>query len=1126
MFKRSIVFFLCALFSLFPAWADGSQYATQSAMSEGKWVKIQVDATGIYKFTYADLKGMGFPDPAKVAVCGYGGWPLDEDFSKPYVDDLPVVPVWQGGDYLLFYAKGPVKWEYNASKDAFEHTNNPYATAGYYFLTDAVSPHVMKAEASVSGATQTVSTYDEYFVHEKELASVNYSGRELYGESFESQTTYSFNCQFPGITNDAGKAMLSFIARPENRTGAVVMSIGTETVVETAVGSVSATDSYTKAREVLKTGNWNGEKKEECTVKLLYGLSRDKNARLNYFRLQFKRELQPYGSHTFFRSIASIGKATRFEIQGAGSGTQVWDVTDGLQPKQMETTVDATTLSFSIPAGSLREFALVQPDGTFSRPANAGEVKNQNLHGLAQADMIIIAPAYFKTQAERLADLHRAPKEGLTVEVVDPQQIYNEFSSGTPDATAYRRFMKMFYDRSTSEGNPPRYLLLFGDGIYDNRGLCETGFVKDYGDRMLLTYQSTNSLNLNSYVTDDYFGFLDDLEGKALASDGLDIGIGRLPVRTSTEATQVVDKLIGYTENALTGVWKNQVCFVADDGNAADKYTDVHMSQAESLALSIEANAPEFIVNKVYLDAYKKDFTGGQTRYPAAQAKIQRLLKDGLLVLNYTGHGDTRSWTEERVMTESDIQQATYPYLPLWITATCDFTRFDDPVTSAGEQVLLNKASGGIGLFTTTRVVDSYRNFDINKQLINHLFDKHEGVRLALGDIMRKTKTALPGDANKLNFILIGDPAMKLVYPENRMEVTAVNGRPLSTDTLTFKALEKITIEGQVVDIDGRRINGFNGTAIPTVFDSQMLLKTLNNNGSGAFSYTDYTNKLYTGRVEMSDGTFSFTFEVPKDIAYSNEPGKLNLYAADDIGLEAQGVFLRYKVGGTAANVESDTDGPEIRQVYLNDTTFVEGGKVNVTPLLVARVWDKTGINITGSSLGHDILLTIDDSPLFSYVLNSYYEPVGNNGEGLVVFPVPELTPGMHTAEFVVWDVRNNSARDTITFEVVKGLRPALIELVATPNPAREQVEFRLVHNRPETQMEVVLSVYDLAGRLLWSQTEKGSSELFKSYIVTWNLTSNSGVRLRPGLYFYRAAIRTNHSKEATKANKLIILAQ
>ena len=748
-----------------------------------------------------------------------------------------------------------------------------------------------------------------------------------------------------------------------------------------------------------------------------------------------------------------------------------------------------------------------------------GEVASSNLHGLEQRDMIIISAPSLVQQAERLAVAHRE-KDGLTVEVVTPEAIYNEFSSGTPDATAYRRLMKMFYDRSSSLGNPPKYLLLFGDGIYDNRGI--SGEVQGVSrSNMLLTFQSQESLNVYSYATDDYFAFLEDNSGSNFSRDKMCVGVGRFPIRTVTEATQMVDKTISYMENKDSGSWKNNVTFVADDGNNEDSFTTNHMKQADQLAEAIEEMQPGFLVNKVYFDAYKRSSLG---TYPDVHNEIEKLLKSGQLLINYTGHGSTTHWADESVWTQTDINNSSYKHLPVWVTATCDFTRFDDVKTSAGESVFLNPTSGGIALFTTTRVVFSGNNANLNKALIDNLFQEGANSRYTLGEAMMYTKRQL-NDSNKLNFILIGDPALKFAYPEYKARVTAVNGEAVSDEPFEFKALFRITVEGEILNPSGSFAADFTGVLSSTIFDSQSSITTLGNS-SEKFTYLDYPNTIYIGRDSVRNGKFSFTFMVPKDISYSNKKGKLNLYASSETK-EAQGSFFDFIVGGTSDTAETDTIGPEIRQIYLNDSSFVSGDKVNTTPYFVAKLWDKSGVNITGSSVGHDMMLTIDSMPSMSYNLNSYYALLPDSeNEGLVQFSIPELEPGMHTAEFKVWDILNNSTTYTFTFEVAEGLKPNLIEMYATPNPARDQVEFFLHHNRPESNLKVTVMVYDMTGKFLWSTEKSGSSELFKAYIVTWNLTDNGGRRLRPGVYLYRAAISTNNSKEATKANKLIILAQ
>lgn len=1117
---------LCVLLFVFglltSAWADSSRYASESVLNSGKWVKIQVVEDGIYKLTAADLKKMGFSNLDKVAVYGYGGWPLDEDFSTTYIDDVPEVAVWRSADYLLFYGKGPRKWEYSTSDKSFIHTNNPYSNYGYYFVTEKeTAGRTMEKAASAAGATLQVTTFDDYVLHEEELVSVNSSGRELYGESFTSTLSRDFTISVPGITNDEGKATLSFISRGN---GTITMNVDGNALIS---GSVSVpSDEYEVARELYRERAWAADKGETVKVNIGYSTTGHKNVHLNYFRLQMKRQLKVYDNYTFFRSLSARGNASRFVIQGADASTLVFDVTDGVNPQQMETSLNGTELSFSIPASaSLREFVVVKPS-QIKAPVTVGEVANQNLHALPQQDMIIIAQPNFTTQAERLAEAHRT-KDNLTVRVVTPESIYNEFSSGTPDATAYRRFMKMFYDRQTSEADAPKYLLLFGDGSFDNRRLTSAWKSVDMSN-MLLTYQTENSLSSQSYVIDDYFGFLDDADNKkSLQNKKLCLGIGRFPIRTVEQATQMVDKVISYMENKNTGSWKNNLCFMADDGSNTDGFMTEHMEFADQLAGYVESEHPEFLVNKLYYDAYKKDMTAGT--YPDVRSGLQKLLKDGLLLFNYTGHGGTTALSDEKVLTQTDINQFTYTHLPVWVTATCDFTRFDDLNTSAGEDVFLNKSSGGIALFTTVRVAYSRPNFPINDNVIRNLFERNNGRRRTLGEVMQATKNTL-SSVYKLGFCLIGDPAVKMAYPEFGMKVTTVNGQSVDGNSISFKALEKITVEGEVLDASGQLVTDFTGIVNPTVKDSKVTvtcLKNSNKDDSPAFTFTDYPNTIFIGNDSVRNGKFSFTFTVPKDISYSNLQGKMNLYAVDtESGNEAQGNFDNFIVGGTSDTAETDTIGPEIRALYLNDTTFVDGGQVNTTPYFVAELWDKSGVNITGSSVGHDMMLVIDESTVLSYNLNSYYELLpGEDGTGIVKFPIPALEPGKHTAEFWVWDILNNSTVRTFTFEVVEGLKPFLFDVIATPGIAREQVTFHLMHNRPESRMRVGIMVYDLAGRQLWKHEESGTSGLFENYTVSWDLTSG-GARMRPGVYIYRAAISTDNSKDATKARKFIILGE
>lgn len=1132
--------FFCLLFIIYiycplTLWGNGDRYTQNSVLSEGRSVKIKVGETGVYKLTAADLKKMGFSDISKVGVFGYGGYMLNEDFAKnDYIDDLPEVATWKGdGDFILFYAKGTIRWTYNKEK-GFIHERNPYSTAGYYFLRETASPLRMKTRANtLDDAARRVTTYDDYILHEKELASVLSSGRELFGESFEAKRTLDTTYQVPGIVNEAGKISFRFISKAKSSGAEVKMSVNNDLLFTRTFSKT--TDSYTAAMEGVAIGQtWGGTKSETNKINITYsGGSTDENVRLDYFTLQMKRELRPYKTVTLFRSVDTGTSNSRFVIQNGKADMLIFDVTENETAQVVETSLNGSELSFIEKAQGMREYALVQPNGTISSPVFAGEVEAQNLHGLAQTDMVIIAPKNFTVQANRLANEHHE-RDGLVVHVVDPQAIYNEFSSGTPDATAYRRFMKMFYDRSTSQANTPKYLLLFGDGSYDNRQLTTQWRPVDMSN-FLLTFQSQNSLyassNSGTYVTDDYFGFLEDNEGAAIAAANLALGVGRFPVRTAAQAKNAVDKVIAYMDNKNYGSWKNTVTFVADDGSASDKpaFTTLHMRQANQLADTITTYHPEIMTKKLFFDAHKKDNSGGGfATYPTIRSGLMQQLKEGTLLVNYTGHGSKDSWSDEKILIQADINQFSYSNLPLWITATCDFTPFDDLLTSAGEDVFLNAKSGGIGLFTTMRVAYSESNYNMNATLLKNLFTQTDGTYPTLGKAIMQTKKQLGTLHQKLNFGLIGDPALRLNYPTTGIRLTEINGKPISDEPVTFSALQKITIKGNVLNSSGSLDADFNGEINPTIFDSQVDITTLDNNNTGSkFSFTDYPNKIFVGNEAVKNGEFEFTFTVPIDISYTGLAGKMSLYASNPTtGKEAKGSFLNYRVWGTDGDIE-DKEGPEIRSLYLNDSTFTNGGQVNSTPLLVMKVWDETGVNITGSSIGHDITLVIDGQSARTYNLNSYYKTISDSdGEGIVHFPIPELSVGIHTAELKVWDVLNNATDTTFSFEVVEGLKPKLYELTASPSPARESVTFYLYHNRPESTVKVNIMVYDMMGRLHWRGEEQGVSGYGTPLTVEWNLQNGNGSRLRPGIYIYRAAISTKNSKEATDAKKLIILAQ
>lgn len=1131
-----IAFLLCFCLS-FSLEASG-RYADNSVLSKGHWVKVQIEKDGIYKLTYSELKNMGFDDPSKVAVYGYGGWPLEEDFTKPYVDDLPAVPVLKKDEYILFYGRGTTKWEYSGGKlNHFVHTNNPYSLYGYYFLTDGAESKIPEQiKSSDKSTSQRIETFDDHLLYEKDWVSINLSGRQLFEKL--SKTGQVFNgfgdpvalgiieddiyvdCRFVALTSVANKVILSGIG---------------DKPIEGSVPLTSnrKSEAYVKGKDVNLTGRNAYKSGDKLTLKLEYS-KQDKpstDGYIDYIRLNVKRQLKTYNEpYTFFRSFDALNNVSRFVIEDANSACVVMDITDSENSKIIETELNGSTLSFTIPESeTLREFVLIRTDRTdFPVPVSKGTVECRNLHSWSDIDMIIISPPAFQKDAERLKMAH----DDIHVEVVTPEEIYNEFSSGTPDATAYRRFMKMLYDKAVVTGNSPKYLLLFGDGAYDNRFVTEAWSKMSDKEQanFLLTYQSENSLNEDSYVSDDYFGFLEDKEGSIsnpIDTSTVDIGIGRFPVRSVSDARQMVDKVIRYMNNEELGIWKSETCFVADDGGNADTDKNIHMRQADGAAGIVE-KVQDFLADRLFFDNYAKDYSNSNP-YLAVTNDMNKKLKEGLMLINYTGHGNTGSWSDEKVLTQQMIEKYSYSKLPLWITATCDFCRFDALATSAGESIFLNAKSGGIALFTTVRVAYSGNNETINNKFLSELLKQApNGQYPALGDVVKEVKRINHKEgARILNFTFIGDPAIKLTLPSHKIRINKVNGKDAIGDTASFRAYDEVTVEGEVLAPDGFSLSNFNGKLEVKVMDSKVEVTTRNNfRNESAFTYKDYKNLVYKGSTEVRNGKFSFSFYVPGNISYSGKAGKMILYAADsDQKIEAKGNFTNYTVKGTSDNPVEDHEGPEILKLYLNDSTFVSGDQVNATPFFYARLWDQTGVDITEGGVGHDIMLMIDNKPFTSYNLNSYYDNVfGRKGEGEVRFGIPQLSAGEHEAVFKVWDIMGNPTTHTFRFEVDEGLKPFITNVIATPTPARGNVEFHITHNRPESRMKIGIMVYDMTGRLHWKHEETGSSELFKDYTIDWDLRNNSGTHVRPGVYIYRAAVSTDNSKEATEAKKMIIL--
>ncbi len=754
-------------------------------------------------------------------------------------------------------------------------------------------------------------------------------------------------------------------------------------------------------------------------------------------------------------------------------------------------------------------------------------ITNQNHHADRNIDMVIIVPTsgILHTQAQRLKTFHEQ-HDSMTVKVVPADELYNEFSSGTPDANAYRRYMKMLYDRAETEAEMPRYLLLFGDCVWDNR--MNISDMSTYSlDDFLLCYESENSFSHTyCYIDDGFFCLLDDGEGAdILGSDKHDIAVGRISARNEEEAKIMVDKTINYINNENAGSWQNVVMFMGDDGN-----NNIHMEDSEAAAQQTEAQQPGMVVRRVMWDAYQRQTSSTGATYPGATADILQQQNRGALVMDYCGHGGAYQLSHEGVVRISDFESATNAGLPLWITASCNVAPFDGVEDNIGEVSIFNRKGGAIAFYGTTRTVFVNRNREINLAFLKYALGYTDGKPNTLGEAQRLAKNELitsgkDRSANKLQYSLLGDPALALKLSTQKAVIDKINGTDITSGTMPMlKAGSIVKVEGHI-EKQGAENTEFNGQVTATVRDSKALVtcKQQEPTAEKAFTFYDRTKTLFNGSDSVRNGKFSFSFAVPMDISYTNGQGMINVYAINNAKTEAANGFTeQFTLGGTES-AGNDSIGPSI-YCYLNSPSFTNGGNVNATPYFVAQITDKDGINTTGNGIGHDLELVIDGDMSKTYILNDNFEyDFGSYTSGTTHYAIPELSAGQHKLRFRAWDILNNSSTAELTFNVVRGLEPTLYSVSCTENPASTTTTFIVNHDYTGSNLDVDIDIFDISGRHLWTYSDTGVATT-GTYTTDWNLTIDGGERLQTGVYLYRVRISADGSSKVSKAKKLIII--
>ncbi len=1145
MFIRIFYFFLFLLLPYFISSqvviSKDKKYVSQSVLSDksSEWYKISVSKDGFYKLTYEDLVSFGISEnlitPNSIHIYGDAVGMLPEDNNVFIPDDLLQNAVtyygmsdgqFNPGDYLLFYGFGPNRW--SNSNGFFQRKLNIYSSQSYYFIRVSNNINV-KTVTPAPPITKTSnlssSNFDFYTIHELEDTSIVNAGQRWYGELFDNKLDYSISLSTPTLPTSLIYIQYSFASNAQQYGNYLTVSSHNSLLSKTFLSSVNS--DYIRNQGSFSFSSYDANISFDLK---LNRISPSTKLFLDKIELNTRCSNSYIGEQYCFRDLTTVQKngVTSFFISSDQS-ILVWDVNDKICPRSVELNSVLGGYNFIYETDTLIEFAVAAP-ADFYKPIFVSPVKHQNVHGLDWASFIIVTPEDFLEPANRLAVIHR--DLGEKVHVITLPQIYNEFSSGSVDPTAIKRCVKMFYDRFGSDTSKClQNLLLFGDGTFDPKNRIANN------NYWVPTYQFLNSEDhLNAMVSDDYYGILSD-DGSVYYKDSMQIGVGRMLISSIKIANEQIEKIeqylrtgfvsdsidcCGVKTNTSLGDWRTNMVQIADDEE--DGY--FVNNDAEPQSQVVFFNHPEINIDKVYCDAYKQITMAGGERYPDVNQAIDNAINSGALLVNYIGHGGEVGAAEERIITIPQINSwNNFSKLCLFVSSTCEFTKYDDPSrVSAGEWLSLNPNGGAIALMTTTRPVFFSVNTATGSNFYKNVFERDSKNRpLTFGEILRRTKNKVNSDVNKHSFTLIGDPALRLALPKIKIVIDSINGFSTSLKVDTINALSHVTIKGHVENYYGEKLNT-DGVLNIRVFDKDKQLHTLGQDvNSPIITFNNQENILFKGRSNVTKGVFEVQFITPKDIDYSFGKGKLSLYYNDSI-MDGVGSENRFIVGGISNKLQVDTLGPKI-VMYVNDTHFVSSGLTNESPKLIVHLSDESGINTIGNGIGHDVVAVLDEQVSSPIVLNNYYlSDLNSFQKGRIVYDFKNLEEGRHTIKLKVWDVYNNPSESSIDFVVQKKKDLELSHVLNYPNPFTTSTQFYFEHNQICNQLEVQVQVLTISGRIVKTIHDYVALQGFRSEGITWDGKDDFGDKLARGVYVYRIRVKNSLGQSTEKLEKLVIL--
>lgn len=1133
MRNRKLRVALASLFALLLKVGMAQDNTYQSVLNNHTWYRLSVTKEGVYKLDYSALQAMGIDmaslNPNQIRLFGNPSGVLPEKNSQARPDDLTEMAILVEGaddgtfdkeDVVLFYGQEPTRWKLvDNSGNTYARERNYYSdTTFYYLCADSGQDGLRvgeKATLDVESATTVIADFPDFVWHEEELFSPINQGQNWFGETLSQQDSLlSLEFCFPNLVKTKAVRVKSKVYGRIN--GTMHYNAWTnEAILADGVAIIKPGNNYYARASYIDAQLMP----ESDTIVFNLNIQNDPKATLylDYVEMYGWRQLKRVGGVFPFRLLPSqFGQGTSaIWVQNTNTQCLLWEVTNPMEPVRQECVVSAGNMVFAVNGNAERRYVLFQPTKAFE-VEQWQRIVNQNVHAIADADMLILTSPIFMEQAQALGDYH-AERDGLRSIVVDVNEIYNEFSTGIPDPTGIRDFVRMVYRRSA--GNL-RYLTLFGRASFDYRN------INGVGQNYVPCYETLDQPEYElSFCTDDYYGLMGDNEGSN--SDGMvDLGIGRIPVSTVEEAETILKKIRHYDDlKAVHGDWKTNLLLFADDDQSS------YVENSETYYRMSDTLCPPLTAKKVYCGAYSVVSTSSGVEIPGANADVMRAFDEGALAVLYTGHGGVKGLTGDNVFTDSDITELrNYDKVPFVFTATCEFTKYDNPLlVSAGELMFLNPDGGTVAMLTACRPTNGPNNSRLGKALVKVLYQRErDGKALRFGDIVRMAKadpdnylSFAPLQNKNISFVFMGDPAMRFALPKEQVALQRINGTNVDETTVNLHAMSMVSLEGEIRNADGELDVQFNGELWLKFFDKKSKLKVkYSNNYTNVYYHKDV---LYQGRVAVNNGRFSAAFQVPKDIRMDDGRPRFSFYAYDSIrNIDAMGRFDELYLGGVDPAMMADDQGPNI-DFYWNTPDFVDGEHVERQGVLYADLYDAQGIYHYDYSLGRDIMMNSNLVGYNNIVLNDYYEPALNDfRRGRVAIPITDLMPGTYSFNIKVWDTQNNASEASLWFVVDDNM--FLSQVRNYPNPFSDETRITMSHTGEDGVFDVNIEIFDIMGRQVQHLQKRVSAENGVVEPIVWNGCGYSGSPLLSGVYVYRLTLTDETGYFRTVSQRMVIM--